>query len=259
MPLDNLFQDNLKDTNWLGKVVDNQDPDFEGKIKVRVFGKFDDISDEDLPWARPCVRITGGSATGSGFHSSPKIDSIVGIQFDNGDIYAPEYFYIQEISDDLKTEIENSYDNAHSLIYDTVTEGGVKVFFTEEKGLMLDYQQTQINIKNDKSVLIQTASGNSVIEIKDDGTITITQTDTVTIKTDTDVKIDCQNADVTASTKAIIDSPAIELGRGATEAVIKGNTFKTIFDAHIHPTPVGPSGPPTTSAQPSLSQVSKTK
>lgn len=252
MPLDNLFADNLKETNWLGKVVDNLDPELEGKIKVRVFGKFDEIIDDDLPWARPCTRITAGSSTGSGFHSVPKIDSIVGIQFDNGDIYAPEYFYIQEISDDLKAEIENSYENAHSLIYDTVTEGGVKVFFTEEKGLMLDYQQTQINIKNDKSVLIQTASGNSVIEIKDDGTITIRQTDSVTIETNTDVNIRCQNV--------LIDhASSIELGRGATELAVLGNSFLNLFNSHTHIGNLGaPTSPPTTpmtSAQLSQLQV----
>ena len=66
MPLDNLFSDDLRTSNWLGKVIDNQDPDFEGKVKVRVFGKFDDILDEDLPWARPTNRITAGGSTGSG-------------------------------------------------------------------------------------------------------------------------------------------------------------------------------------------------
>jgi hypothetical protein len=235
MPLDNLFADNLKDTNWLGRVVDNQDPDLEGKVKVRVFGKFDDISDEDLPWARPCNRITGGSATGSGFHSVPKVDSVVGIQFDNGDIYAPEFFYIQEISDELKAEIESSYDNAHSLIYDTVTEGGVRVFFTEERGLMLDYKETQINIKNDNSITIRTASGRSVIEIKDDGTLTITQSDNITITTDANINVECSNLIVDNAT-------SIELGSGAIERVILGDSFMNLFNTHTH---VGNLGAPT--------------
>ena len=48
MPLDNLFSDDLKNANWIGKVIDNSDPDFEGKIKVKVFGKFDDMADEEM-------------------------------------------------------------------------------------------------------------------------------------------------------------------------------------------------------------------
>ena len=134
MPLDNLFSDDLKNANWIGKVIDNSDPDFEGKIKVKVFGKFDDMADEDIPWARPLNMITGGSASGAGFHSVPKVDSVVGVRFDNGDIHEPEYYYIQHPSEELKAEIHGSYANAHSLIYDTITEGAVKIFFTEEKG-----------------------------------------------------------------------------------------------------------------------------
>jgi hypothetical protein len=156
MELHDLFSDDLRTSNWLAKVIDDQDPDFEGKVKVRVFGKFDDVADEDLPWARPSTRSTGGSATGSGFHSVPKVESVIGINFDNGDIYEPEYFFIQHVSDELKAEIQNSYANAQSLIYDTVTEGSVKIFFTEEKGLMLDYKENQINIKPDNTIVIKT-------------------------------------------------------------------------------------------------------
>ena len=165
MGLNNLFSDDLRTSSWLGKVVDNQDPDLEGKVKVRVFGKFDDIVDEDLPWARPCNMITGGSASGSGFHSVPKVDSVVGINFDNGYLYELEYFYIQHISDELKNEIQNSYENAHSLIYDTEVEGGIKLFFTTEKGLMLDYNGSQINIRPDNTIYLE-HSGGKVIHIQ---------------------------------------------------------------------------------------------
>ena len=97
--LDDLFQDNLKTSRWLGKVVDIDDPKKEGRVRVQVFGKFDKLSTEQIPWARPMNRMTAGSATGAGFHSVPKKDSIVGIIFDNGNIYEPEYFAFQHLSD----------------------------------------------------------------------------------------------------------------------------------------------------------------
>lgn len=227
MPLDNLFADDLRTSNWLGKVIDNQDPDFEGKIKVRVFGKFDDILDEDLPWARPTNRITAGSDTGSGFHSVPKVDSVVGITFDNGDIYEPEYFYLQHISDELKAEIEGSYSNAHSLLYDTETEGSVKVFFTEEKGLMLDYKETQINIKPDNSMTVLNPNGDSIV-LNNDGTVIITTSKQATVKSPS-VVIDAANT--------------IELGKGATEKLVLGDSFMALFNAHTH---IGNLGAPTT-------------
>jgi hypothetical protein len=227
MPLDNLFSDDLRTSNWLGKVIDNQDPDFEGKVKVRVFGKFDDILDEDLPWARPTNRITAGGSTGSGFHSVPKIDSVIGITFDNGDIYEPEYFYLQHVSDELKAEIEGSYTNAHSLIYDTETDGSVKVFFTEEKGLMLDYKETQINIKPDNSMTVVNPNGDSIV-LNNDGTVIITTSKQATVK----------------SPSVIIDAAnTIELGKGATEKLVLGDSFMALFNAHTH---IGNLGAPTT-------------
>lgn len=48
---------------------------------------------------------------------------------------------------------------------------------------------------------------------------------------------------------------AIELGEGATEAVIKGDLFKTLYNAHTHPTGVGPSGVPVVLLSTELSTI----
>lgn len=231
--LRNIQEDNLHGTNWIGEVVDIEDPTQEGRIRVKVFGKFDELEPESIPWASPRTKISGGSATGSGSFSVPKLGSIVGIIFENGELGNPEWYTIEHISDELKEEIGGSYANAHSLIYDTVTEGFVKVFFTEAKGLMLDYKETQVNIKPDNSVVIQNPNGD-IIEITNEGKLTITVSDTI--------EVNCKTALVNASDKAKIDSPKIELGKNATEAVIKGNTFQKLFNQHQH---VGNMGAPT--------------
>lgn len=44
----------------------------------------------------------------------------------------------------------------------------------------------------------------------------------------------------------VLDGTKIELGAGATEAVVLGDAFKTLFNAHVHPDPVsGNTLPPT--------------
>jgi hypothetical protein len=236
--LKNNYKDNLDGTVWLGEVMDVADPLFLGRCKINVYGKFDEIPTEDLPWAYPGNNVSGGAASGGGFFSVPKVGAIVSVRFDQGNLYHPEYFFNQKISDDVKSEIESSYENAHIIVYDTVTSGSLKIFFTEAKGLMLDYQETQINIKPDKSVLIQTASGDSKIEIMDDGKLNITQKDNVTITTDKDVNIKCKNA--------IIDhATSIELGKGASELAVLGNKFMTLFNSHTHTGNLGaPTSPP---------------
>jgi hypothetical protein len=59
----------------------------------------------------------------------------------------------------------------------------------------------------------------------------------------------------------VIDASSIELGEGAAEAVIKGNTFQSIFNAHTHIGNLGaPTSPPIVPLSGSeLSQITKTK
>jgi hypothetical protein len=260
----NTISDNLVGTSWVGEVVDIEDPLFLGRVRVRVFGKFDTrenpydtrskyvIPDDAIPWAYPAGYFSGGSATGSGSFSVPKKGSIVSIAFENGNVYYPEYSFSVHISEDLVNEIKGSYANAHSLIYDTVTEGGVKVFFTEQKGLMLDYKSNTINIKQDESIEVKNAGGDTIILTKDGN---------LTMKVRNDVKVECKNAKVTAKDKVHLDSPNVELGKTAAESVIKGNTFQTLFNNHTHignlGAPTGPPINPLTGIE--LSKVSKTE
>jgi hypothetical protein len=236
--LKNAYKVDLQGTSWLGEVVDVEDTLKIGRVKIKVYGLFDVIPTADIPWAYPGNNTSGGSVTGGGFLSVPKKGAIVSVKFDQGNLYHPEYFFNQQISDEVKAEIENSYANAHIIVYDTVTSGAVKIFFTEEKGVMIDYQKTQINIKNDKSILVQTASGKSKIEILDTGIVNITQADMINVKTEKDVNITAK--------KVIIDhSSTIELGKGATEKVILGDKFMTLFNSHTHTGNLGaPTSPP---------------
>lgn len=56
--------------------------------------------------------------------------------------------------------------------------------------------------------------------------------------------------------KVTIKGATIELGEGATEAAILGNLFMDLYNAHTHPTGVGPSGTPTKTM--STSELSST-
>ena len=66
---------------------------------------------------------------------------------------------------------------------------------------------------------------------------------------------------VTSSNKVVVDSPNIELGTGAIESLIKGETFQQLFNSHTHIGNLGaPTSPPTVPLTGSeLSQVTKTQ
>lgn len=110
-----LYQDNLRDTHWLGEVVDNVDPDKLGRCRVKVFGKFDLLENESIPWATPMNMAMTGT-----WHV-PNIGDIVSVRFDNGNIYHPEYGFQINGADLLRSEIIDDVDNAEdivSLVYD---------------------------------------------------------------------------------------------------------------------------------------------
>ena len=160
-----LEKSNAEISHYLGVVVDNKDPEFRGRAKIRVFGAFEeDIPDEDLPWAHQRFEQSYGLRGGSGRISVPKLGSVVHVQFNNGNYYSPEYKAVQELSPDLIEEISNSYDGAHSLIYDGIER--LKMFYTVEKGLVIDLKDSKIIIRNDNSILITHADDTSSIELK---------------------------------------------------------------------------------------------
>lgn len=199
-----LINDNIRDTHWLGEVVDNQDPLSNGRCKVKVFGKFDAIPTEAIPWASPMNRNLPGS------HAVPRVGDIVGIRFDNGDIYHPEYLFQVNQNSDLKTNVlENSSEpyNVISLVYDA--ERNVRIYYSPEDGLVMTTGASQTD--------------QPMIRFSPDGEIFI-NSDKIYIAT---------TGDDTAE-------PAV---KGQTLADLLAEII-TQFNGHTHPTGVGPSGPP---------------
>jgi len=225
-----LKESNAEISHYLGVVVDNKDPEFRGRAKIKVFGVFDDIPDADLPWAYQRFEMSFGLGGGSGRMSVPKLGSVVHVQFNNGNYYSPEYKAVQELSPDLIDEISKSYEGAHSVIYDGQEE--LKIYYTPEKGLNINLKGSKIIIRNDNSILIEHSNSETSVEILGN---------TVNIK--------AQNCN--------IDSPNIRLGENAIESVIKGETFKLIYDSHTHPLPGSPPLVPLPPAV--LSQNTKTR
>jgi len=76
-----------------GVVVNTADPDQTGRIKVRVYGIFeDDIPVADLPWAVPAQPLFVGSGFDYGYFAVPEVDSQVFVFFEGKDVYQPVYF-----------------------------------------------------------------------------------------------------------------------------------------------------------------------
>jgi len=93
------------------------------------------------------------------------------------------------------------------------------------------------------------ADGNETGEIRvkmaddDSGTVEVEASDGLLLEVGTDL----DNPSTTirlVGNEATIESASIKLGAAAAEAIIKGNTFQALYNAHTHMTGVGPSAPP---------------
>jgi hypothetical protein len=212
----------------LGEIVDINDPLKQGRARIRVFGFFDELEIEDIPWAEQISGLSFSSARGNGNISIPRVGAVVNVQFDGSNYYKCFYEFEKESSSALLEEISDSYEGAQSIWYDVEAEPGtLKLFYTKKKGMVLSL--------GDAKIQLDTQDGGNlriVIEMGKD-------------------QIKMENS------KVIINSNNIELGEGATQAVIRGDAFKQFFDTHVH---AGAGSPPVVPMIPNLlSLVTKTK
>lgn len=232
----NLFNNDFGEKEWVGEVVDNDDPEKMLRCKVRVYSLFDNLSVDMIPWAFPSAQMQfAGGNGGFGACSVPKVGTIVKVKFNNAEIYAPEYFAIQNINTSLQEELMNDYTNAQVLCYDEDEQ--FKMYYTQGKGFYVYLKKVILNITNDLSIIVTNPNGDQII---------LTNNGTLDIKTSSNITLNC-NGDMTATVKgtAEIEAPTIKLGHTAVEALVQGKTFKPIFDNHVH---MGNLGAPTGTA-----------
>ena len=224
-----LYKDNLRDTHWLGEVVDNADPKNLGRCRIKVYGKFDQLPNDAIPWATPMNRDHVGS------HAIPNIGTIVAVRFDNGNLYHPEYWFQINQSKALKEDILDQSEAAQdvvSLVYDEVRN--IRIYHSPEDGLVIARGTG--------------AKERPLIQIDEQGFIKIT--------TDEKIFLDAGN---------VFLSNTGEDSEDETEPVVRGGSLQEWlqkllddYQNHFHPTGVGPSGPPAAPTPITISELSST-
>lgn len=77
--------------NFRGEVVDVADPLVAGRIRVRVFGVYDDLEDNQIPWAIYADPFMGGGFNSGGFWI-PDVGDHVWVFFEEGNHIHPVFF-----------------------------------------------------------------------------------------------------------------------------------------------------------------------
>ena len=223
----------LHDNDWIGVVENNKDPLFAGRAQIRVFRLFDMIDSKLLPWAVPInSTIMGGNGAGS--LSVPKIGMIVRVQFNNGDINSPEYTTIQNIDSNLIEEIKSDYEGTHVLLYDPDEE--LNIIFQRERGMMMFYKESFIQISPDNMITIQHSNQDSLIQLEGDKCNIVTKNE-VNISAASKITL---NADEVVAE----GNQTTKLGSGTFNHAVLGETLiallttmATALDAKLPATP----------------------
>ena len=133
---------------YRGKVLDNKDPLKAGRVKIHVYGVYDDIDVTFIPWAIYADSFMGGSVDKGGF-TIPSVDDTVWVFFENGDYMLPVFFAGSPCQLDMP--VERNDDNS---------------FTTPDNLTSLEEKKPVVSTEYPNNHVIKTKAGN-VIELDD--------------------------------------------------------------------------------------------
>jgi uncharacterized protein involved in type VI secretion and phage assembly len=231
-------------------VSDNRDPDKRGRLKLRIPSV---LGDDESDWALPCLPFGGGA--GWGLFLVPEAGAQVWAEFEEGDIHRPLWvgaFWQQR--DDVPQDAAKAYP-ATRLVQ---TPGGHVLQFDDESGkerLRLHHPKgAELTVDEKGTVALTDAkgakltldadAGKVVIEDANGNTLSMSAAGT-TVEDANGNKVEMAASGVTVKgQQVVVQGTQVMLGGMGGEPVIKGTSFLTLFATHMHPTAMGPSGPP---------------
>lgn len=255
-----------------GTVESVEDPDKLGRIQVKV--KKVGMDKQSPIWAYPAGFTGAGNQRG--WFWPPEVGDFVWVAFLNGKIQdaPPIYFGGWFAKGELPSELgygSQKYPTTRGF----VTRMGHTFTFNDESGkeeIDLIWRKPKSAPEAKKSA---TRDGDKAsLKFKPDGTIellgknesslTINVTDKKIVVYDKDndntITLDSNGVTIKTSKKVVIDGASefdakvgqVKLGSGASKSAVYGDDLLQWLNSHTHPTGVGPSGPPTVQATPSL-------
>ncbi|MFL6648957.1 MAG: phage baseplate assembly protein V [Sulfurifustaceae bacterium] len=233
-----------------GFVADNDDPEKRARLKLKVPSV---LGDEVSDWALPCLPFGGGAAYG--WFAVPEKDAQVWVEFEEGDIHRPVWVgTFWQSGDDVPQDAGVSPPTTRLFM----TPAGHKLQFDDKE----DEEQITLSHPKDASLVIDkdgvvaltdakgakltldAANEKIVLEDSNGNTLTMSSSGT-TIEDANGNKIEMTASGINVKGQQIVvDGTQVMLGGQGGEPVIKGTSFLTLFATHMHPTAMGPSGPP---------------
>lgn len=123
----------------IGKVVNNKDSEKLGRCQIMVYGYFDNLPTEDLPYATPDFGLNGEFIV-------PTVGSLVSVYFENEDIMNPHYTTKIINRNAISNVKDDDYPNT-IVIYDDLN--GNKKYFNRRTGESVEKFTNGVEINTD--------------------------------------------------------------------------------------------------------------
>lgn len=239
-----------------GFVVNNQDPEKRGRLKLRIPSV---LGTQESDWALPCLPYGGFDQQGMFF--VPDKDAQVWVEFEEGDISRPIWvgtFWQQESDvpeDAARVEPTTRMlrtNSGHILQFDDKAgEEKFRLFHPADAEMIID-KKGSISLTDSSGAILKMDAENSEIIVEDANGNIMTMNSSGTRVEDSNGNIIEMGkagitADASATTKVVVKAGQVHLGGEGGEPVIKGQSFLSLFATHIHtvaPVVGGPTSPP---------------
>jgi phage baseplate assembly protein gpV len=235
---------------YRGFVADNDDPARLGRLRLVVPSV---LGAEVTGWALPCAPF--GGRQDQGWFAVPEPEAQVWVEFEEGDVSRPIWagtFWQQTA--DVPAEAAASPPTSRVL----KTPAGHLLRFDDEEGVervTLRHQAgAELDLAPDGNVTLTDADGGRVLLDADAGTVTVEdgngnrvlmEAAGISVEDASGNRVELAGSGVVVSAqRVVLEGTQVLLGGQGGEPIIKGQSFLTLFATHVHPTGVGPSGPP---------------
>jgi uncharacterized protein involved in type VI secretion and phage assembly len=236
---------------YSGRAEDVADPEQLGRVKVSV----PSVYPPDLQvWARPCFP--------PGHFFVPAVGAAVWIEFEAGDPSYPLWvgtWYPQGTvppEADKKAAVGHVVHTPGGHVLELADDDGKEkvvirhkldsFLSIDEKGSVLAANQkgSYLYLNADKAEVTVTSEQGHMVSLGDKGVVAVHSGGSRIEITDGKVKVTGTSAVQIVAQDVSIAGGSLALGGSAQDPAVLGNGLMAMFNAHVHATAVGPSGPP---------------
>lgn len=232
---------------YSGTVVDNADEQQRGRVKLVVPA----VLGTSAPvWARPCLPY--------GHFFVPEVGMPVWVEFEGGHTDYPIWVGIWWPSGATPAEAQTTppthrvIQSAAGHIVELSDEDGsekIVIRHGEDSFIALQPDGSVIVSNKNGSNLFLNADGEEATLMSQQGHVLTMTPDALVLVNDGGSVIELKGDKATVlAAKIALSGTSVALGANAAEPTIMGNAFSALWNLvqfHVHPTAMGPSGPPT--------------